>query len=232
MSKILYNKYKDRLEITGDNKVAFYSQKREQLKTLYNDKYVVDLGGGLGYNVSRKFIPNLESVGRRFLGLTGTTEMVDIIAGRNASIISYTSESDFLADMNPIDDVVDTEYLFFDKSNVLIWKDEVRGSIYYDSLNPYNWHSSELTQQFIYDNIQDAEKYKWWSKEVSGSFKDLFLYNTALEGSDICPAKNYVGLGEVYDVADAHLIACSIDTTPAITILEDTTILTDNTILE
>jgi hypothetical protein len=76
---------------------------------------------------------------------------------------------------------------------VLIWKDAVRASIYYDSSDTGVWNQKELTQQFIYDNIQDAYKYHWWIKLVLNQYKDLFFYNTALVGDDIGKALKYVG---------------------------------------
>lgn len=105
----------------------------------------------------------------------------------------------------------DVEYTFFDKSNPLIWKQTVRDSIYYDSGDTGLWHYTELTQQFIYDNIVDAEKYKWWIRLVLNQYKDLFFYNTALTGADICKAKKYVKLGESYPLIESTTQICGND---------------------
>ena len=68
--------------------------------------------------------------------------------------------------------------------------------MYYDVADTGLWHSSELTQQFIYENIQDAEKYKWWIRLISNQYKDLFFYTTALAGGDITKAEDYTGVPE------------------------------------
>lgn len=103
------------------------------------------------------------------------------------------------------------EILFFDKSNTLIWKDAVRASDYFNGDNPFLWHSSELTQEFIYNNIQDDYKYMWWNRIINNQFEDLFFFGTARTGAAICLTKNYVQLGEEYETADATHYVCPLD---------------------
>lgn len=83
----------------------------------------------------------------------------------------------------------DPEYSFFNKDNIAIWEGLSGGGI---------WSNEELTQQFIYDNIQNAEKYKLWIKRIGNNtqIKDLFLYSEALEDENIDKAKIYVGVQE------------------------------------
>ena len=45
-----------------------------------------------------------------------------------------------------------------DKSKVDIWSADVRSSVYYDSSNPRDWHSSELIQEYLDDNINPTYK--------------------------------------------------------------------------
>lgn len=93
---------------------------------------------------------------------------------------------------------VEDEYFFFDKSNASLWKDEVRASDNYVLTDTGLFDSSEIQQQWIYDNVMDGYKYQWWSR-VNSNFtihNDLFFYGIALTGSNICEAKKYVKLGE------------------------------------
>ncbi len=91
----------------------------------------------------------------------------------------------------------DAAKTFFDKSDTLIWKDDVRSSIYYDSDNTGDWHVSELEQEYLYEKVQDAYKYQLWSKiSNNGTFKDIFLYGSQLTGDDINSAIKYVGVEE------------------------------------
>jgi len=103
------------------------------------------------------------------------------------------------------------EILFFDKSDSAIWKQPVRDSIHYNSNNPFEWHSSERNQQFLYDNIQDAYKYQLWIKIQNNQMKDFFLYSAPLEGENICKAKKYVDLGEIIETPEADEIPCKLD---------------------
>lgn len=106
------------------------------------------------------------------------------------------------------------EILFFDKSNTAIWKDSVRVGAHYDADNTFIWHSSELLQPAIYENIQDAYKYHLWSKLTSNftQFKDLFFYNTALSDPyEICKTKAYVGIGEKIDTIEDTTFICKTD---------------------
>ena len=91
----------------------------------------------------------------------------------------------------------DPAKLFFNKSDRLIWKTGTGG----------DWHTSELTQQWIYDNIQDTYKYQLWSKVNSlGIFKDIFLYPISLGIEDAVKAGKYVGSPVVipYEVTEGN----------------------------
>lgn len=106
------------------------------------------------------------------------------------------------------------EVSFFDKSNVSIWSDNIRSSKYYNNSNPFIWHSSELTQQFIYENVMDAYKYHLWSKLINEFtlFKDIFFYNTALSDNvEICKTKTYVRVGEKDDLIQGSDVFCKTD---------------------
>lgn len=94
---------------------------------------------------------------------------------------------------------LDDEYKFFDKDNDLIWKQAVRDSVNYFSDDTGLWDVSELTQEYIYENIQDAYKYQFWIKIRGGLFKDIILYPSPLTGDDICTTKRYIGVGEVIE---------------------------------
>ena len=104
---------------------------------------------------------------------------------------SFINDSDFLVRLFESGQV-DIEHAFFDKSNALIWKDDVRNSIYYDASNTGLWHPSELVQSELYANIQDAYKYQFWSRVVSERFKDIFLYDAPLGLEDAIKAGKYV----------------------------------------
>lgn len=106
------------------------------------------------------------------------------------------------------------EVSFFDKSNVSIWSSNIRSSKYYNNSNPFIWHSSELTQQFIYENVMDAYKYHLWSKLINEFtlFKDIFFYNTALSDNvEICKTKTYVRVGEKDDLIEGSDVFCKTD---------------------
>ena len=45
-----------------------------------------------------------------------------------------------------------------DKSDVGIWSADIRASVHYDSLNKNDWHSSELVQAYLDDNINPTYK--------------------------------------------------------------------------
>lgn len=84
------------------------------------------------------------------------------------------------------------EYAFFDKSNTVIWKNEVRASDYYDSDNPFNWHYLELTQEFIDANIEDAYKDRLFNKITDNQWRDIFLYLNSLTGDNLTEVRNYL----------------------------------------
>jgi hypothetical protein len=93
--------------------------------------------------------------------------------------------------------------IFFDQSNRLIWKEGVDGI--FDSI--------KLTQQAIYDSVQDDYKYQLWSKGPV-IFEDIFLYASPLTDSkNICQAKNYVELGEAISLVDYSTLTyvCNLD---------------------
>jgi hypothetical protein len=126
---------------------------------------------------------------------------------------AFLNNTPFMVDMKKDNLATIPSVAIFDKSNTAIWKDAVRTGVYYDSTNPFNWHYSELNQAFLYENIQDAHKYKIWNRinQRSLQWKDFFIYDTALTGADICKAKDYVGVGENYESVDGDTYICKID---------------------
>lgn len=319
---LIYNKYKNRLEITNNKKLEFYKQDIEELKTLYKDFNRVEIDNSLVYNISTSYIPNLDTVSRRFIDKVGNV-LIDNISTRNSNIIypiskftvgnslefddlsgvtivSYSGDqtllivgneilsntdaevhslllsngyflplphlgygfdsngdlvqvtstieesyseigtshlidkgcvyvgSDILPNNNdgePITDTydtlvegtsfinntpfkirlftsgdLDTEYKFFDKSDVLIWGPDIRLSEYYDISNPGVWHSFELTStEYLHERVLDGYDNKLW---VKGQFLDIFLYNVSLEGDDLLTAARYCGSLFPYQVVE------------------------------
>lgn len=104
----------------------------------------------------------------------------------------------------------DAEVAFFDRSNTAIWSDMAANSKYYDVITPHIWHTSEMNQENIFTYCLD--KYKLWCKKLGEVFKDIFLYNTALTGINICKAKKYVNVGEVIEIPAEDHIMCDKDT--------------------
>lgn len=164
---------------------------------------------------SSKDQPPLENLIRRFFKRDGVT-LLDDIAGNDGTIVGghtipaneFIDDSSFYVRLFTTGQVT-AEYAFFDKSDATIWKNDVRTSGHYDAGNPGDWHSSELDQQFIYDNIEDAYKYQVWVKDNT----DIFLYSAPLTGVDVCKAKHYVDLGEVYSgLLPIGLLLCGTDT--------------------
>lgn len=149
-------------------------------------------------NRSGNIIPNAQS-GKSALNL---------IAGDiEIKPSKFLNNSPFIVDFLQGDS--SAPYAYFDRSNPDIWKGFVRTGPYYDILNKYRFHSSELLQSYLYNNIEDNYKYRFWNRTRNNKIFDLFLYSS--KPVNICKVKSYVGIGEEYSVIYSYTNICSID---------------------
>jgi len=106
--------------------------------------------------------------GGEFLNLTP----LDIIFGEGASIQNY----------------------IWDKSRTDIWSNNVRSSECYDPADKTRWCMPELSQKFIYNNIETSFLYIPWIKVSGGKIEDIFQYPEPLTGDDKNRCNRYVHL--------------------------------------
>lgn len=64
---------------------------------------------------------------------------------------------------------------FFNRSNVTIWNAAARASIYYDSLNPTDFHISELNQYSISELLNVGYKGKFFNHFTANSIDDRYF---------------------------------------------------------
>lgn len=89
-----------------------------------------------------------------------------------ASIVGYTKQSEHPAGYwcNNAESFIEMTDPIFDKSDANIWKASIRASVYYDSLNPFRWHCSELETSIIMGEIEDAYAHRVFIADNITSF--------------------------------------------------------------
>jgi len=158
------------------------------------DQYHYNLTKGFGLGVGGEFVPRLADDSGFPVAVTE-----EHLAGFNNMPESYFEFATSVGGDN-----------IMDKSNVAIWSADIRASVHYDSENPNRWHSSELVQAYLDDNIAPAYKNRifvadnntTWLKD-GGSWlvdgddylvelgdgateaKHLLVYNTTQTGADL-----------------------------------------------
>ena len=110
--------------------------------TSIQDIFHYNLREGFGEGVSSDFIPRLADDS----GFPATVTAEHLAGTWNNMPESYFRFSAALTDN------------IMDKSDVGIWSADVRASTHYDSSNPTDWNSSELTTEYFNANISPAYK--------------------------------------------------------------------------